>query len=341
MTSPLLEVRNLTKYFPIKKGFPPFSSVSFVKAVDGVSFSLQEGDTWALVGESGCGKTTTARLILLLEKPDSGAILFRGGDINELRSKQLKEYRAGCQAVFQDPYSSLNPRIRAGSIVAEPMVINGYGSSKEIEERVKSLFDQVGLDPSTTGNFPHEFSGGQRQRIALARALSLNPSLIVLDEPVSSLDVSIRAQVMNLFKDLQEKLGLTYLLIAHDLATVRYMTQKIAVMYLGKIVEITDTEELFMNPLHPYTQALLSATLPSHPDIKREEIILPGEVPSPIDPPSGCRFRTRCLYAREICSQEPDLLESAEGHVTACHKMNNPEYASSRDLTPTQASKTG
>ena len=330
MTETILEVQHLKKHFPVRRSIPFLPPNSWVKAVDDVSFSLEQGDTWGLVGESGCGKTTTGRLILLLEEPTDGAIIFRGQDVQSLRGKQLKDYRANFQAVFQDPYSSLNPRMRVGSIVAEPLVVNGFGSAQEIDARVKWLFEQVGLSAGVTSQYPHEFSGGQRQRIALARALALNPSVIILDEPVSSLDVSIRAQVMNLFKDLQESLGLTYLLIAHDLATVRYMTGKIAVMYLGKIVEQAETEALFEKPLHPYTQALLSAALPSHPDIDREEIILPGEVPSPIDPPSGCRFRTRCLYARAICEEEEPPLVGAEGaHPVACHMVNEPRYAAS------------
>ena len=330
VTETILEVQHLKKHFPVGRSIPFLAPNSWVKAVDDISFSVEEGDTWGLVGESGCGKTTTGRLILLLEEPTAGTIIFRGRDVRSLRGKQLRDYRANFQAVFQDPYSSLNPRMRVGSIVAEPLVINGFGSAQEIDARVKWVFEQVGLAPSVASQYPHEFSGGQRQRLALARALALNPSVIILDEPVSSLDVSIRAQVMNLFKDLQESLGLTYLLIAHDLATVRYMTMKIAVMYLGKIVEQAETETLFESPLHPYTQALLSAALPSHPDIDREEIILPGEVPSPIDPPSGCRFRTRCLYARAICEEDEPPLVGAEGsHTVACHMVNNPQYAAS------------
>ena len=337
MTETILEVRALKKHFPVRTGLH-IGSARSVKAVDGISFSIQAGDTLGLVGESGCGKTTTGKLILLLESPTAGQILFKGEDVHKLRGKALKEYRASVQAVLQDPYSSLNPRMRVGSIVAEPMVINGFGSSKEIARRVEWLFDQVGLNAGTIGNYPHEFSGGQRQRIALARAMALNPSLVILDEPVSSLDVSIRAQVMNLFKDLQIAHGLTYLLIAHDLATVRYMTNKIAVMYLGNIVEVADTEALFEHAQHPYTQALLSAALPSHPDIQREEIILPGEVPSPVDPPSGCRFRTRCLFAKELCAvEEPQLIDLRDGHLTACHKVNHPAYASSAEVGSAQA----
>jgi oligopeptide/dipeptide ABC transporter ATP-binding protein len=320
MSETLLELRDLKKHFPVMKGLVFQETVGLVKAVDGVSYSLGVGETLGLVGESGCGKTTTLKLILKLETPTSGAIVFRGQDIQTLQGQALQAYRRGVQAVFQDPYSSLNPRIRIGDTIAEPLVVNESRSKAEIKEHVKELLNLVGLRPSAATLFPHEFSGGQRQRIAIARALAIHPSLIVLDEPVSALDVSIRAQIMNLLQDLQEQLGLSYFLIAHDLAAVLHLSTVIVVMYLGKVVETATSEHLRTQPLHPYTQALFSAALPSHPDEQREEVILSGEIPSPLNPPTGCRFHTRCPFAMPICSEvEPVLQAASPDHQVACH----------------------
>jgi oligopeptide transport system ATP-binding protein len=321
MSEPLLRVDQLKKYFPVTKGLLFERTVGWVKAVDNVTFSIYPRETLSLVGESGCGKTTTSRLILRLLRPTSGSIWFREHDITNLSSDQLREYRSCVRAVFQDPYSSLDGRMPIGSIVAEPLKVNRSGmSKKEIKDRVSEVLLQVGLDPSTTKLYPHEFSGGQRQRIAVARALALDPQLIVLDEPVSALDVSIRAQVMNLLRDLQLRLGVAYLLIAHHLGTVRYISHRVAVMYLGTIVELAPGEDLFTHPLHPYTKALLSAALPSHPGIKRERIVLPGEVPSPINLPPGCRFHPRCPVAVQKCSEvEPAFRELSAEHWVACH----------------------
>jgi oligopeptide transport system ATP-binding protein len=294
--------------------------VGWVKAVDGVSFTVGRGETFALVGESGCGKTTTAKVILLLERSTAGTVLIKGQEIERLRGRELRRYRASVQAVFQDPMSSLNPRKRVRAIVGEPLIVNRALPRRAVAARVAELLEQVGLPPRSADLFPHEFSGGQRQRIAIARALALNPTLVVLDEPVSALDVSIRAQIMNLLKDLQAELGLTYLLIAHDLATVRYIATTVGVMYLGRLVEVAPAEDLFITPRHPYTQALLSAALPSHPDVKREEVILPGEVPSPLSIPAGCRFHPRCPAALPVCSHvDPAEREVGPGHRTACH----------------------
>jgi len=316
----LLDARDIKKYFPITKGFVFMKTVGLVKAVDGISFSINEGDTFGLVGESGCGKTTTSRLILLLEKLTSGSIFFRGKDITRLSAAGLKSYRSSVQAMFQDPYGSLDPRMKVGNIIGEPIMINLGLSKVAIKERVSEILNEVGLSPASAENYPHEFSGGQRQRIALARAIAINPSLVILDEPVSALDVSVRAQLMNLLMDIHERMGLTYIVIAHDLATVRHMSTRMAVMYLGKIAEYGSSEGVYIERLHPYTKALLSAALPSHPDAAGKEIILPGEVPSPVNPPSGCRFHPRCLYAKEVCSQEEPLLESASSdHMVACH----------------------
>ena len=317
----LLEVDDLRKHFPVTKGIL-FSRVKgWVKAVDGVNLSIREGETFGLLGESGCGKTTTAKAILLLEKPTTGSILFQGENILDWRDSRLKDYRASVQAVFQDPFSSLNPRMKVKSIIAEPLDVNNHPSDGAREERVRELLSHVGLDSNTASDlYPHEFSGGQRQRIAIARSLAVDPSLIILDEPVSALDVSIRAQIMNLLKDLQERLGIAYLLIAHSLATVKYMSHWISVMYLGKIVEHASARELYEHPIHPYTQALFSAALPSHPSLRRDRILLPGEVPSPLNLPPGCRFGPRCSSARSRCrDDEPALRKVGPEHVVACH----------------------
>ncbi len=318
MADPVLEAKNLVKHFPVRRGvFARETAV--VRAVDDISFAVESGTTLGLVGESGCGKTTTAKLVLLLEQPTGGVLRFQGQDLQALDGGRLRDYRRSVQAVFQDPYASLNPRMRVGSIIAEPLVTNEPLTSAEVRKRILRLLELVGLPERAADLFPHEFSGGQRQRIAIARALALSPKLVVLDEPVSALDVSIRAQILNLLRDLQGELGLSYLFIAHDLAAVAHMSQTIAVMYLGKIVEIGDADTIATNPKHPYTQALFSAALPSHPDEKREEIVVTGEVPSPLAPPSGCRFHPRCPQAMDRCSRdEPQLLPEA-GREVACH----------------------
>jgi oligopeptide/dipeptide ABC transporter ATP-binding protein len=320
--SALLEVRQIKKYFPVVKGVVLTRVAGWIKAVDDVSFEIQAGETFGLVGESGCGKSTIAKTILLLEQTTSGSILFHGRPVLLSKKKELAEYRSEVQSVFQDPTSSLNPRMRVGSIVSEPLVVNEGLSKSQIKKRVEEVLIQVGLRAGAAGRFPHEFSGGQRQRIAVARSLIVRPSLIVLDEPVSALDVSIQAQIMNMLKELQNKLGMGYLFIAHDLATVRYMSNRIGVMYLGKLVEYGPADDVYINRAHPYTQALFSAHLPSHPDVKQDEILLSGEVPSAYELPSGCRFHTRCNYAMPICSQtEPKLIKVASGHYSACHLL--------------------
>jgi len=319
-SNPIIRVEHLKKYFPVTKGLLLMKTIGSVKAVDDISFTVQPGETLALVGESGCGKTTTAKLLLRLEEPTSGEIYIEDQEIQEMRGQALKAYRTMVQAVFQDPWSSLSPRMRVRTIVAEPLVINSNMSRAQIDERVAEVLASVGLRPEQANLYPHEFSGGQRQRIAMASALVSNPKLIILDEPVSALDVSIRAQIMNLLVDVQQAYNVSYVLIAHHLATTRYMAHEVAVMYLGTIVERARTEELFENPLHPYTKALFSAALPGHPDIVREEIILPGEVPSPINPPSGCRFHPRCPSAMPECAEiEPKEKDIAPGHTVACH----------------------
>lgn len=319
----LLEVRNLKKYFPVRRGVLR-RVVAHVKAVDGISFFIRQGETLGLVGESGCGKTTAGRTILRLIDPTDGSILFRNDgnivDIAKLSNRALKPLRRQMQIIFQDPYSSLNPRMTIGDIIGEPLVVHGVGTAAEREARVKELLEAVGLNPQYMKRYPHEFSGGQRQRIGIARALALGPKLIVCDEPVSALDVSIQAQVINLLEDLQKEFGLTYLFIAHDLSVVRHISDRVAVMYLGKIVEMAETEELFRNPRHPYTEALLSAVPVPDPDYQRERIILKGDVPSPVNPPSGCYFHPRCPYAQPICKeQEPAFVDIGGEHFASCH----------------------
>jgi len=319
MTEILLKAENVAKYFYLTKGLIFQKKTGTIRAVDGINFTIAKGETFGLVGESGCGKTTTAKLILLLEQITRGSLSFEGKNISTMTDQDLKEYRSRVQAVFQDPYSSLSPRMKVGHIIAEPVVVNKNLSRAQIRQRVAESLEVVGLNPRLAGNYPHEFSGGQRQRIAVARALALNPSLIVLDEPVSALDVSIRAQIMNLLQDVQEKFQLSYLLIAHDLAVVKHMSNRIGVMYLGTLVETANSEELFQNPLHPYTLGLYSAAMPSHPDEQKEEIVLKGEVPSALNPPSGCRFHPRCQEARPICGEEvPSLVDQGNNHQVAC-----------------------
>ncbi len=317
---PLLEAVGLKKYFPVTKGLLISKITGHIKAVDGVSFELRPGETLGIVGESGCGKSTTAKMTLMLEQPTEGSILFEGKDIHGADADTRREYRRSVQAVFQDPWSSLNPRMRVRDLIAEPMVINWDISRSEIQDRVMKLLNDVGLNAYHANLYPHEFSGGQRQRLAIARALALNPKVIVLDEPVSALDVSIRAQIMNLLRDLQAEYNVSYMLIAHHLATVRYMCTWVAVMYLGRIVEFSPVRDLFENPSHPYTKALMSAALPSHPDIPQEEMILTGEVPSPLNPPEGCHFHTRCPFVMDRCSLEDPLVKNVSpGHTVACH----------------------
>ncbi len=320
----LLEVTDLKKHFPIKSGLVIQREVAAVKAVDGVTFKVYKGETLGLVGESGCGKSTTGRTILQLYRPTSGSVKYMGQEISELKGEALRRMRREMQMIFQDPYASLNPRMSVGRIVAEPLVVHNIGTKKEREERVAELLEMVGLNPYFVRRYPHEFSGGQRQRIGLARSLALNPSFIVADEPISALDVSIQAQVVNLLERLQDELGLTYLFIAHDLSMVRHLCDRVAVMYLGKIVEIAESEELYTNPLHPYTQALLSAVPVPDPSVEeqRQRIILKGDVPSPINPPKGCNFNTRCPVSVDVCfDTDPDLVEVLPGHWVACHRV--------------------
>ena len=317
----ILQVENLKKYFPIQRGVFR-RKVGDIKAVDGVSFDVYRGETLGLVGESGCGKTTAGRTIIRIYEATDGHIFFNGTDLTVIKGKELREIRSRIQMVFQDPYASLNPRMSVYGIVSEPLVIFNAVPKKERKERVEELLQIVGLNPGLMNRYPHEFSGGQRQRIGLARSLALNPDLIICDEPISALDVSIQAQVVNLLEDLQEKLGLTYVFIAHDLSMVRHISNRVAVMYLGKIVELTDRDSLYANPLHPYTQALLSAIPVPDPFLeeKRERILLEGDLPSPANPPNGCNFNTRCPRAFDTCYEvEPEYVEVEPGHYCACH----------------------
>lgn len=320
MSNMLLEIIKVKKYFPVNKIFFRSKVESWVKAVDGVSFSIPAGKIVSFVGESGCGKTTTARLILLLEKLTEGRILFKGKDVNKFNRCELNEYKAEVQAVFQDPYSSFNPRMRIREFVCEPLYAQKQYNQKDIKIKFEETLEMVKIDPTVGSRYPHMFSGGQRQRLALARALIVNPSVIVLDEPVSALDVSIRAQILNLLNDLQRQTGASFLLISHDLATVRHMSNIVGVMYLGKIVELGKCENIYEHTLHPYTEALISAALPSHPDQSKKTISLPGEVPSAADLPTGCRFHPRCFYSKPLCArEEPELFNIKENHWVACH----------------------
>ncbi len=334
----LMEVRDLVKHFPLRKGILLNRTVGAVQAVDGVSFDVRRGETLGLVGESGCGKSTTARLLLRLIEPTSGSIRFEGEEIADVKGKRLKDLRRGMQMIFQDPYSSLNPRKTVGSIIADPFDIHGLLPSEgERKRAVQDLMDLVGLNPEHYNRYPHEFSGGQRQRIGVARALALKPRVIIADEPVSALDVSIQAQIMNLLRDLQRDLGLTLVFIAHDLSVVRHMCDRVAVMYLGKIVELATSDQLYSHPRMPYTGALMSAVPVADPVLakaKRRQV-LAGDVPSPTNPPAACRFHTRCWKAQEVCrTQEPPLAELAPGHRVACHFPENAPAGAATAQTP-------
>ncbi len=322
MAEALLQVKNLVKHFPITQGIIIQRKIGAVHAVDDVSFDIYKGETLGLVGESGCGKSTTGRTIIQLYRPTSGQVIFEGIDLVSVKGEQMRKTRRRMQMIFQDPYASLNPRMTIGEIIAEPLIIHKVIEKEKVNKKVSELLELVGLNPQYANRYPHEFSGGQRQRVGVARSLSLEPSLIICDEPISALDVSIQAQVVNLLEDLQSKFNLTYLFIAHDLSMVRHISNRIAVMYLGVIVELATSKELFDNPLHPYSIALLSAVPVPDPlvEMKRKRIILQGDVPSPVNPPSGCRFRTRCPIAKDICSeQKPEMREISPGHFAACH----------------------
>ena len=325
-TRELVRIRDLVKHFPVE------NSDDVVRAVDGITFDIRAGETLGLVGESGCGKSTVGRCLLRLHEPTSGEVFFEGSDITELSASEMRGIRREMQIIFQDPYASLNPRLSIFKIVSEPLVIHGVGNRRQQRERVADLLAKVGMDPNYMNRYPHEFSGGQRQRIGIARALALNPKLVICDEPVSALDVSVQAQVVNLLQDLQADLGLTYLFISHGLAVVEHISNRVAVMYLGKIVEIADAVDLYRTPLHPYTVALLSAIPVPDPKKKRERIILTGDVPTPINPPSGCRFRTRCPLAIEQCAQVvPELREIRPDHFAACIRVEGYDAASAME----------
>jgi oligopeptide transport system ATP-binding protein len=320
----LVQVKGLKKYFPITQGIIIQRVKAHVKAVDGLNFTIKKGETLGLVGESGCGKSTTGRTILQLYRPTEGEVFFQGKDLAKLQGEELRKMRRNMQMIFQDPYASLNPRMTVGDIIGEPLEVHNIAKGKEKKERVQELLQIVGLNPYFVNRYPHEFSGGQRQRIGVARALAVNPDFIVCDEPISALDVSIQAQIINLLEELQTKFNLTYLFIAHDLSVVRHISDRVAVMYLGKIVELTDRDSLYKNPLHPYTKALLSAVPIPDPIVeeKRERIILTGDVPSPVNPPSGCRFHTRCPIVMDKCKQiDPEFRDVSGDHWVACHAV--------------------
>lgn len=324
--SVLMRIVDLKKYFQFGKGFLLNRRVDYIKAVDGLTFEIYKGETLGLVGESGCGKSTVGNCILMLERPTTGNIVYTGINLTELSQRELRKFRRYIQPIFQDPYSSLNPRLTVERTLSEPIRIHKLAKKEEINERCAEVLRRVGLDPSILNRYPHEFSGGQRQRIVIARALALNPDFIVCDEPIASLDVSIQAQIVNLLKELQNQQGLTYLFIAHDLNMVRYISNRIAVMYLGKIVELSESDELYANPLHPYTQTLLSSIPIPNPHLERERqrIVLKGEIPSPFHVPSGCNFHTRCPVAIDICREvTPEFLQADPGHFVACHKVNS------------------
>ncbi|MFM6196460.1 MAG: ABC transporter ATP-binding protein [Dolichospermum sp.] len=328
--TPLIRVENLQKHFPVMQGILLQRQVATLKAVDGLTFNIQRGETLSLVGESGCGKSTTGRMILQLSRPTGGKIYFENTDLTHLTEKELRPFRRKMQMIFQDPYSSLNPRMTVGKIISEPLIIHQFGNQNIIKNRVKEILELVGLNSNLINRYPHEFSGGQQQRIGIARALAMNPDFIVCDEPIAALDVSIQAQVINLMQCLQKNLGLTYLFIAHDLSVVRHISDQVAVMYLGKIVELADRISLYENPLHPYTQALLSAVPIPDPELeaKRQRILLTGEVPSPINPPTGCRFCSRCPEVMEQCRlEEPPLKDIGSHHWVACHLYSSKQVA--------------
>ncbi len=323
MSETLLTVTDLKKHFPITKGILWSKQVGAVKAVDGLSFSIKKGETLGLVGESGCGKSTTGRLILRLIEPTAGSVQFEGQEVTTLKPRDMRALRREMQIVFQNPYASLDPRMTIGESIAEPLRVHNVLKGPELTKRVKELLDRVGLNPSYSERYPHEFSGGQRQRIGIARALAINPKFIVADEPVSALDVSVQAQVLNLLQDLQKEFGLTYLFIAHNLATVEHISDRVAVMYLGKMVEMASSAELYKNPKHPYTQALLSAVPDPDPTVRKERIILQGDIPSPVNPPSGCNFHTRCPFAKDVCKTTvPEFKDVGGEHFVACHLVN-------------------